>query len=217
MTRNIISAIFLCSFLLLGNWETFSQTASTPEPDKTTQPANGQKSENKEGRIKAGDRLLVKVYPEDEYIKGGEMQVSSEGEITLNIIGKVKVDGKKVAEAEQELVGIIGKDYLVNPIVVIELVKKTGDEEKRTLAILGQVQKPGSYEIPPDQKLTLLKLVSMAGGFTEIANVKKIKVIRKDKEKTKVLRANAESIISGSDPDIELEQGDVVHVAESFF
>lgn len=171
----------------------------------------------KDRRIQIGDKVRVKIYPEDEFIRGAETEVSSEGSITLALIGKVKVDGLRPVEAEKEITKLLSKDYLVNPVVVIELAESVIEKEKKTVSILGQVRKPGTYDLPSDQKLTVLRLISVAGGFTDIANVKKIKVIRKEGEKTRVIRANAESIISGKDPDVELEPGDVIHVGESFF
>ncbi len=145
------------------------------------------------------------------------MVVSSEGDITLALVGKVKVEGMKAVDAEREIVNLLAKDYLVNPVVVIEVTRDVAKKQARSLSILGQVQKPGTYQLPENEKLTLLQLISMAGGFTEVANVKKIKVIRKEGGKVEVIRANAETIISGSQPDIELKEQDVVHVGESLF
>ena len=170
-------------------------------------------------RIEVGDRVLIKIYPEDEFIKGSEMEVSSEGTITLPLIGKVKVEGMQIAEVEKEIVRLLAEDYLVNPVVVVEVVQRIEDKtkEKESVSVLGSVQKPGSYDFPAEGKFTLLKLISAAGGFSDVANVKKIKVIRKENGRPRILHANAEAIISGNEPDVELEPEDVVNVGESFF
>lgn len=166
--------------------------------------------------LEAGDRVRIKIYPEDQYIKGGEMDVSSEGNITLSLVGKVPVAGLNLVDAERELARIIDADYLVNPEVVVELIsaKKT----VYNISILGQVKKPGSYEIETSKpELFLLEAISTAGGFSDVANIKKIKIMRKEDGKNKIIHANAESIIGGKDPDVLLKEGDVVHVSESFF
>lgn len=167
-------------------------------------------------KLQTGDRLLVKIFPEDPYIRGGDMVVSSEGDITLPLLGKIKVEGLTAVETEREIVKRLAQDYLVNPVVVIEVTQNV-HVQQRSLSILGQVQKPGTYQLPQEKVLTLLELVSMAGGFTDVANVKKIKVIRKEGGKVQVIRANAEAIISGSAPDVELKEQDVIHVGESLF
>lgn len=173
-------------------------------------------SQKKAHRIEVGDKMKIKIYPEDEYVKGGDVEVSSEGTVTLNLIGKVPAEGMTVAELEERLTQILAEDYLVNPVVVVEVDQSQSSKE--SLAILGQVQKPGTYDFPIDGRLTLLQLISKAGGFTPIANAKNIKIIRKEMgEKTRVIRANAESIISGKQKDVELQPDDVIHIGESFF
>lgn len=189
--------------------KTANPAVQSPQGDETVK-------RKKVEKLEVGDRLLIKIFPEDQFIKGGDMEVSSEGDITLPLIGKVKAEGKQATQVEKEVQDMLAKDYLVNPVVVIE-VTRIVKRESRSVSILGQIQKPGTYEINPDSKLTLLQLISMAGGFTDVANVKKIKIIRKQGDKIQVIRANAEAIISGSEPDIELMEQDVIHVGESFF
>ena len=173
-------------------------------------------TQKKAHRIAVGDKMKIKIYPEDEYVKGGDVEVSSGGTVTLNLIGKVPAEGMTVAELEERLTQILARDYLVDPVVVVEVDQSQSSKE--SLAILGQVQKPGTYDFPIEGHLTLLQLISKAGGFTPIANVKNIKIIRKEKgEKAKVIRANAEAIISGKQKDVELQPDDVIHVGESFF
>ena len=188
--------------------------AGAGEAGKSASPETVKKK--KIEKLEVGDRVLIKIFPGDEYIKGGEMEVSSEGDITLPLIGKVKVEGLQLVEAERQIQNLLAKDYLVNPIVVVEVTKDVL-QTTRSLSILGQVQKPGTYQMPLENKLTLLQLISMAGGFTDVANVKKIKIIRKVGGKVQVIHANAESIIGGKSVDIELAQDDVIHVGESLF
>ena len=202
-----------------------------PTPDsgpafvESTEASQGESSKllrKRVNKLEVGDKVTVKIYPEDQYIKGGGMEVSSEGTITLPLLGRINVQGLSVRETEQKITEILSKDYLVNPVVVVEVAdrlieKKYQEKEKKSLSILGQVQKPGPYDFPATKKMTLLELISKAGGFTDVANAKNIKVIRKKGGKTSAIHANAESIIAGKDPDIELEPDDVVHVGESFF
>lgn len=177
----------------------------------------------KVSKIDVGDKVTVKIYPEDDYLKGAQMEVSTEGNIVLPLLDRIEIKGLTIAEAEKKITDLLAKDYLVNPIVVIEVADRLLEKEgegiinKRSVSILGQVQKPGTYEFSSEGKMTLLEVISKAGGFTDVANVKKIKVIRKGEGKNSVISANAESIIGGRDPDVPLETDDVIHVGESFF
>ncbi|MCB9800111.1 MAG: polysaccharide export protein [Candidatus Omnitrophica bacterium] len=167
--------------------------------------------------LKAGDRIKITIYPDDEYLKGGEMEVSSEGNITLPLMGKVEVEGKTAIEAEREIARIIDQDYLVDPEVVIEVTEKFAAEDEKSVVLLGQIRSPGTYPFPKGERFTLLQAIALAGGFTDVANIKRIKIVRGGKETSELIRANAEEIISGKSPDIVLQNGDVVNVAESIF
>lgn len=201
--------------------EASAEDSSQAAPSPSSNPEK-QTVKNKEVyKIQVGDRVSVRIYPEDPFIKGAEMEVSSEGTIVLNLVGKITIQDLTILEAERKITEILAKDYLVDPVVVVEVAERVAEKEKKehkkTLSILGQVQKPGSYDLPAEGKLTLLQLISNAGGFTDVANAKNIKIIRKEGGKTNAIHANAEAIIAGKDPDVELAPEDVVHVGESFF
>jgi protein involved in polysaccharide export with SLBB domain len=171
-------------------------------------------NENEEYVLHAGDRVNVKIYPEDDYIKGGEMQVSSDGNITLALAGKIPVEGKTVSDAEDAIAKILDADYLVNPEVVLEVL----EFKQQSFVVLGQVKKPGTFQFPVSStRLTLLEAISLAGGFSDIANIKKIKIIRSKEGNKDILQANAESIMSGDSQDIPIEPGDIINVSESLF
>ena len=164
--------------------------------------------------LQPGDKLNIKIYPEDEYIKGGRVEIGSEGNITLPLVGKIQVAGKNVLEAERAIVKMLAVDYLVDPEAVIEVL----EYRKQSIVVLGQVRKPGTYQFPEGaMRMTLLEAVSMAGGFSDVANAKRIKIIRKKDRGNEMIQANAEAIMAGKEKDVELESGDIVNVSESLF
>ena len=142
----------------------------------------------------------------------------SKGILVFSSVGfvtqEVAIAGKTINQASEDLTKIIDKDYIISPEVVIEIL----GYKLETFVILGQVQKPGTFNMPSGpQSFTFLQAVSMAGGFSQVANIKKVKIIRQVDGQRKILRINAESIISGQDEDIKIEPGDVIHVSESLF
>jgi len=146
------------------------------------------------------------------------MVISSEGNITLPLIGKVRVAGLGVIEAERKLAEIVDADYLIDPEVVIELKRARKKEATDTVSVLGAVRSPGNYEIVTrGKRTTLVQAILQAGGFSDVANIRKLKVIRKGNGQNQVIRVNAENIISGKESDIELQPEDIIHVSESLF
>jgi polysaccharide export outer membrane protein len=212
----ILGCLSLCAALAgAGLPASFAQVDVLLPTDSVKK--KGGKSTDEEYILKPGDRIKITVYPEDEFIKGGEMKISSEGNITLPLVGKIEVANKPIRIAESEIRNTIDSDYLVNPEVVIEVLKQ-GEQSTVQVVLLGSVRKPGSYTLPQGEtKITLLKLMSEAGGFSEVANIRKIKIIRTVNGEKQIIKANAETIMSGDEPDVELQTGDIVNVAESLF
>ncbi len=192
---------------------------STAEGSEKKRPAKAESgsAKDKEYILQKGDHLKITVYPEDDYIKGGAMEVSSEGNITLPLAGKIEVAGKSAIAAEHEIAEILARDYLVNPEVVMEVTEKYAAAQEKVIVLLGQVKSPGNHPFPKTGRFTLLQAIAVAGGFSDVANIKKIKIIRGGEDKGTVLRANADDIISGKKQDIELQDGDIINVAESIF
>ncbi len=87
---------------------------------------------------------------------------------------------------------------------------------KNYITILGQIAKPGNYAYTTN--ITLIRLVGEAGGFTATASMDHVKIIRKTSDgKKHTFFVNASSILSGRSDDVELEEGDLIVVPESFF
>ena len=102
------------------------------------------------------------------------MEISSEGNITLPLIGRVHVAGMTPIAAGRAIAKVIDADYLVNPEVVVALGKQK--ESAHTVLVLGQVSKPGTHPFGRGTSFTVLQAISAAGGFSPVANPKKIKI-----------------------------------------
>ncbi len=86
-----------------------------------------------------------------------------------------------------------------------------------TVYCLGEVATPGAYSFHSTERVTLLAVIARAGGLTDRAS-KKILIKRPQPNgKAKEMVVHYKRIISGQEPDIELQQGDVIVVKESFF
>jgi polysaccharide export outer membrane protein len=86
-----------------------------------------------------------------------------------------------------------------------------------TVFCLGQVAHPGAVAFQSTERITLLTAVARAGGLTDRAS-NSIQIKRRDHNGRDLeLEANYRRIVSGKDPDVPLQSGDVVIVKESFF
>jgi len=172
---------------------------------------NARSDEVAEGdhKIAPLDIIMIDVVGEKDLSK--ELRVSSSGTITFPFLGSIEVKSKTPAEVEKLLKEKLGKDYLVDPQVIITVK----EYRSRTVSVIGQVNKPGVIALPEEQKLGILEAIAQAGDLTKSANKNRIEVSRKGKTQKYTL----DDLKKDTTPEKKfwLEPGDVIYVHESFF
>ncbi|MFN2475860.1 MAG: polysaccharide biosynthesis/export family protein [Chthoniobacterales bacterium] len=163
--------------------------------------------------LSANDQVAIEVYGEDDLRTNARL--SADGSISLPLLGAVKLGGLTLAQASSRLTELYGRDYLVNPKVNVSLASYA----KRRFTMLGQVNRPGSYEMPEGSSggIDLLEAVAMAGGYTRIAAPERISVRRKGGNGDEVLRVNGKQLAKSSGEGFRVQPGDTVTVGESIF
>ena len=212
--RHTFSAFFLLLLVIacvrekIQSENSFSKPVASQTAGKTTETTS------KTRPLHSTDVVILRVVPGKEFEKDLELTVNLDGEILVPLVGWVKVEEMTTREAEEKIKQLLDKDYIVNPSVSLRIKEASS----RAVVLLGQVKKPGTYEFPPSGKMTLLEAVAKAEGFTDIANLSKVKIVRAMPDGTqKTLRLNAEKLLSGEEADLELQEGDLITVPETVF
>ena len=160
--------------------------------------------------LKPSDVISVEVYQEPDLEKS--VRVEGDGSVALALIGKVKVAGMTVAEAQSLVTDLYNRDYLVDPQVSILVVQFS----PKIIHILGSVNSPGVVEIPPDRDLTLTEAIAGVRGVSRLGNPKSLTIKRIDADgRAQQMEVNFSRIIT--DPnvkDVILQEGDTVWVPE---
>ncbi len=150
-------------------------------------------------RLGSGDVITIQVLGEDD-LKRERIRLSDAATISYPILGEIRLAGKTVAELERMVTEGLRGRYLVNPQVTVTI------NEYRKFFINGQVRDPGGYPYFPG--LSVIKAISIAGGFKERAAQDKVFIVREsDAEHKRVL----------VDLNVQVYPGDVITVDESFF
>ena len=172
--------------------------------------AIAQKSEYK---LQPTDVLYITVHEHPDLET--KTRVTADGYITFPLLGEIHVEGLPVQKLEKRLKDLLEKDYLVSAQVLVFIETY----HPKQVAVLGEVNKPGKYDLPDEKDMTFLEAIAMAGGFTEDADLGNVKVMRVTKDKEETIRIKVKDITEKGqkDKDIVLEPDDVVVVAESFF
>ena len=166
-------------------------------------------------KIESLDMLLVHVFGEPEFSgpdnAGLKLRVSSAGEVSLYLLGTIKVAGKTPSEAEKHIRSLLMKDYIRDPhvLVQVETYRVTN------VTVMGQVSKPGVVPLPAEQRIDILAGIAIAGGFTKLARTSRIDLTRDGDTTTFDLdKLKKEKDISKR---VWLKTGDLVYVHESAF
>jgi protein involved in polysaccharide export with SLBB domain len=135
-------------------------------------PSSPSFSDTRSYRLTANDVLKIKVYQEEDLTT--DLRIGKDGTATFPLLGAISLGGKSIEEATGMVRELLAKDYLVNPQVTITVTEYA----KRRFTVLGQVGKPGIYEFPNEEGVTLLQAIGMAGGFTRLAKTSTVTVTR---------------------------------------
>lgn len=163
-------------------------------------------------KLQSGDLVEIKVFMETDMDR--TLRISSNGTITFPLVGNVKIGGYSVCEAEEQLADKL-KYYIKNPQVSMLIKEYTN----KMVYVLGQVKKPSEISIPPEKSITVLEAITSVGGFTDIANASKVKVLRMENGKQKSIDVDVNAITKQGNKsfDIKLLPGDVIFVPQSMF
>jgi len=173
------------------------------------QPA-AETTESTDYVMQPSDLIRVMVFQEPDLMR--EVRITQEYTITLPLIGTIDLRNKTVRQAEEIIRSLYDKDYLVNPQINLTVLEYT----QRTVKVLGAVNQPGAIVFPPEQKMGLLEAIARAGGFSRIAERRKVRLSRTLVDgKTENYVINADEMIQGaSAQQWLLTKGDVIFVPE---
>ena len=134
------------------------------------------------------------------------LTISDSGYLTVPVIGDIYCVGMTREELSTEIEKrIIEGGYLADPQVNIRFAELT-------ISIIGEVNKPGRYDIKKDQ-LTILEALALAGDLTIYGNRADVAVVREKEGKSVVTKLDLRSADIFSSPCFYLEQNDVIIVS----
>jgi protein involved in polysaccharide export with SLBB domain len=166
-------------------------------------------------KLGAGDRVIYRVVEDQDEPKS--LTVTDTGDLDVPYYGLVTAANKTCRQLAQEIKGLLEKQlyYRATVIIGLELINK-----KRTLGkvyVVGQVRLNGPQEIPDDEVFTVSKAILKAGGFSDFADKKKVRLIRASagtEADKKTFFVNVSDIWEKgkTENDLKLEPDDLIYV-----
>lgn len=132
--------------------------------------------------------------------------VEDDGTVTLPVIGHVKVSGLSRRAAASQIETLYQKE-LKDPIIDLKIVNLQ-------VTVLGEIKAQGIYNLARD-RTSLIEIIGEAGGLTEKANSKNLKIIRGDMQNPQIIEVDLSDVSTLADPRIMLVNKDIIYVAQN--
>ena len=149
-------------------------------------------------QLDTGDRIRVVVY--DEPTLTNLYEVDQAGDIAMPLIGTVPARDASTDELSARITSQLAADYLRDPDVTVEVATY------RPFFVLGEVGNPGQFVYVPG--ITAETAIAVAGGFTDRANERVVRISR---------RINGKLIEGRIEVTEPIRPGDTIYVSERLF
>ncbi len=205
----VLFVLFMAGGQLQAQTESSTPVQATPPSAAGSSTAETASSTY---RLQPYDLIDVDVYSEEDLHKPARL--GADGTALLPLIGSVPLGGLTVAEATDLVAKRYAAGFVKNPSVLITVLQY----RKSTFSILGQVLKPGIYEIPEGAHVSILEAVSLAGGYVPKAAQNSITVKRLVDGKDAMFKVKAADMAQNPDAaPFEILPGDTILVPESLY
>jgi protein involved in polysaccharide export with SLBB domain len=157
--------------------------------------------------LEVGDTISFRVIEDrDDAVT---RTVTDTGEVDFPYIGLLNVEGKTCHQVAVELKKLLEVDYYKRATVIVGLDVIYGQERtKHDFAwLIGEVRQEGPQELSKIQPLTVSQIILRAGGFSDYADQRKVRIIHR----------SALSSAAGVPPDIsKSKDGETIDVKAVF-
>lgn len=134
--------------------------------------------------------------------------VDSKGEIDFPVLGKLKIGGLSREQVIELFKSKLDPDYVKSPTINVRITNFK-------ITVTGDVRTPGTYTIP-NERITILEAIGLAGDLNISAERSKVKVIREEYNEKKVYHVDLLSNKTFTSPVYYLQQNDVVYVEPNY-
>ncbi len=134
-------------------------------------------------------------------------QVEDDGTIAMTAIGRIKVAGLTRLEAMKFIEDMLKATEVKNPIIDIKITNLK-------VTVLGEVNTPGNFILTKD-RTSLVEIIGAAGGLTDKANEKDIRIIRGEPGKQTEIKVNFSKLSAAVDSKAILPNNDLIVVSQN--
>lgn len=166
--------------------------------------------------LKAGDKITMSIWNHNDLSIGSVnsvytsneatgkwLQLDDEGKVNLPKIGRTKIAGLTVKEANYFLEKTYA-EILKDPTINIRVLN-------HFVTVLGEVNNPGRYSLD-NETISLVEILGEAKGLTAYSKNEEIEIVRIVNGQSLKWRVNLTDLATLSSRNIVLQPDDIVHV-----
>jgi polysaccharide export outer membrane protein len=154
-------------------------------------------------RLGPEDQLRISVWDNKELTL--DLVVRPDGKISMPLLQDVPAEGLTAAELATNIQEKLSA-FIVNPEVTVIVLQVNAPK----YYLIGYVARPGTYPLRGDT--SVLQALALAGGLTQFASPRSIKLIRATRGKQEVRKVNYYDIIDSGEGNYLLKSGDTIVV-----
>jgi polysaccharide export outer membrane protein len=156
-------------------------------------------------QIAPGDLLEISVFDVPEMTQ--QVRVGSDGKVQLALLGSTSLAGLTGQQAAEMIARELhDRNLLVRPQVNVLIKEST----TQGVSVLGEVQRPGIYQVLGPR--TVLDMISMAGGLTNLADTRITIKHRSEAENSVTFSLKNDDPKTSLATDVQVFPGDLVIV-----
>jgi polysaccharide export outer membrane protein len=185
-------------FGVASKWAAADSIAKSPPPPQAVSQAGP------EYKMGPEDQIRVSVWENKDLTL--DLVVRPDGKISMPLIQDVIAEGQTATELANTIQQRLGA-FIKEPQVSVILLQVNAPK----FYVMGNVVRPGTF--PLRGETSVLQALSLAGGFTQFASPRSIKLIRNAGGKQEVRKVNYNSMIDeGGEGNYLLKSGDTIVV-----
>jgi len=171
-------------------------------------------------KLGPGDRLSFRVIEDEDPPK--VLSVTDSGEMEVPYLGRLSASGKSCKAVAYEIKAALEKEYYIQASVILglDIIAPKGMISRGKIYLTGAVRGQGAQEIPSDEVFTVSKAIMRAGGLSEYANKRKVRLTRKSKDgKSETTFVDLVEVLEKGkvEKDVVVEPEDQIYIPEKFF
>jgi|SRR5579883_224999 polysaccharide export outer membrane protein len=197
--RRAATLTFLSAVVAAGPGTILARGAAAQGAPQGQPAATGDTIVRPTGTLRSGDLLKIRVYRDSEL--SGQYLIDAQGNVQIPGLGVVRAAGLDPVQVQDRLVEALrARGFRTPELAVQPLIR---------VSVLGQVRAPGLY--PVDPGVSVIQLLTLAGGPTDRANLRRAQVVRDNRAFTIDLQSALGGSAAGR---VALYSNDVVYLPE---